>query len=75
MINYREEQTIRKLYDSITCDMCNKTYDTITEMQEFLSYENTGGYTSVFGDGTRVTLDICQYCQKEKLPMKVHDEE
>jgi hypothetical protein len=37
------------------------------EAQEFTYIEAVGGYHSIFGDGSRVSLDICQYCLKETL--------
>ena len=58
--------------ESVTCDICGKTYfnsDNIGEfeIQEFLYFNNICGYGSVFGDETKISLDICQHCLKEKL--------
>jgi len=58
---------------SITCDVCDKSYtyntesDNIFETQEFIHISNVVGYGSIFGDGNRIELDICQHCLKEKL--------
>lgn len=52
---------------SITCDCCKKEYDDTMEIQEFLSYNDTAGYSSIFGDMNRLSLDLCQYCIKELL--------
>lgn len=61
---------------SITCDVChtiysldqcNLNYDVRFETQEFLHYENTGGYNSIFGDGAQISIDICQHCVKKLL--------
>jgi ribosomal protein S27E len=53
--------------ESITCDICGKTYDVnncedIYEIQEFHNIYFNGGYGSVFGDGDRIECDICQNC-------------
>ena len=37
------------------------------EAQEFLSYSTVGGYTSVFGDGAKIDVDLCQHCVKSLL--------
>lgn len=52
---------------SVTCDRCNKEYDDIMEMQEFLHYRNDAGYGSVLGDGNKLRMDMCQYCVQEVL--------
>ncbi len=70
MINKRIIIEEREVTESITCDICGKTYsveDDPMETQEFYCIRNTGGYGAVFGDGEGVELDMCQYCFKEKL--------
>jgi hypothetical protein len=53
---------------AITCDRCRKTYDDVLERQEFLCWADTGGYGNiVFGDMSRVEIDLCQYCVIEVL--------
>lgn len=57
---------------SITCDVCGKEYSIddgvdVFEAQEFLRIDFTGGYDSVFGDGTKVQAEICQHCLKKRL--------
>jgi hypothetical protein len=32
------------------------------EIQEFISIDNIGGYSSVLGDGVNYKLDMCQNC-------------
>ena len=51
----------------IICDKCQKKYDIddIFEIQEFYHIKFTGGYASVFGDGSVVECDICQHCLLE----------
>ena len=53
---------------SITCDRCGQTWqaDTI-HAAEFTSIDFTGGYGSIFGDGSQVKLDLCQRCLKTAL--------
>ena len=59
-----------EILKSIKCDVCEKEYDDIDdilELQEFLEWENSCGYNSIFGDGNRISIDICQHCQKNLL--------
>ncbi len=56
----------------LTCDKCGigcdeRSMDSALELQEFLRLDFIGGYSSVFGDQTRVKLDICQHCLKTML--------
>ena len=51
----------------VKCDKCGKEYDDIMEIQEMVKFRFTGGYGSIFGDGTRVIANICQYCLKPFL--------
>lgn len=67
MKKYRKEEIIQETCISITCDKCKKEYDDVMEMQEFLHYVNDAGYASIFGDGNRLRLDLCQNCTKELL--------
>lgn len=52
---------------SITCDICQRNYESPLEIQAFVLIDKTGGYGSAFGDGTRIKCDLCQYCLIEKL--------
>lgn len=68
MRNYREIVTNET--QSITCDVCKKTYDVEKdweETQEFVSVNQGCGYGSVFGDGNIMLVDICQHCFKKLL--------
>lgn len=50
------------------CDVCGMDLlNDDMEAQEALSYTNIGGYSSIFGDGSEIQLDICQYCLQDKL--------
>ena len=56
------EQTIAI---SKQCDRCKAWYDVeedVFESQEFHHIRFTGGYGSVFGDGTTIECDLCQKC-------------
>ncbi len=49
---------------SITCDVCNATFDDIMELQEFQCLKDVGGYGNRWvGDLNRWEIDICQDCQ------------
>lgn len=52
---------------AVTCDVCNQRYDDCMEIQAFLQLQKSGGYGSIFGDGTSIQCDICQHCQKQLL--------
>jgi hypothetical protein len=71
-----EEKVIVTQLVSITCDRCKRSYKNDMDLQEFLSYHNTGGYSSVFGDGAVMSLDLCQHCVKELLGdfIQFHDD-
>ena len=53
--------------DSLECDICHTNYDDVMEIQEFIKINYSGGYQSVFGDGNRLKIDICQHCFKRIL--------
>lgn len=66
MITYETVKTQRP--STIACDKCGRSDDVDgMEGQEFLRHSDGAGYGSVFGDGSRVELDLCQHCVKEVL--------
>jgi hypothetical protein len=70
MIKYTTEITSTQVPSIITCDICKKEYNYATdimEIQEFQHINIFGGYASVFGDGAKITKDICQHCLKKWL--------
>lgn len=72
MITYKTQTIERKIQDSITCDVCKKTYrdetkDDWIETQEFHHIRFVGGFGSVFGDSVPMKADICQHCLKKLL--------
>lgn len=51
-----------------TCSICKR--DLMAdhmESQEVFSFSQVGGYSSVFGDGATIYIDICQHCMMERL--------
>jgi hypothetical protein len=54
----------------LCCDRCAREADiddVDCEFHEFTSIEYKAGYGSVFGDGNKVEVDLCQHCLKELL--------
>jgi hypothetical protein len=51
------------------CDVCKTQIDAndYFDFNEMVNVRFTGGYNSIFGDGAKVEIDICQICFKEKL--------
>ncbi|MEC4156440.1 hypothetical protein AB7142_24550 [Escherichia coli] len=51
-----------------SCDKCNFHAEKDNpEFHEFLSIDRRAGFSSVFGDGNRLKLDLCQRCVKDLL--------
>lgn len=74
MITYKDEYVKRKVFESIACDRCKKPITDDMEIQEVYCIDLVGGYASVFGDGTRITCDLCQHCLHELIKdFCVHD--
>lgn len=71
MEHLRTIETIDSQLEGIWCDVCGTYYTNIFEIQEFFRVNDVGGYFSIFGDGTKIMLDICQYCFKKKLGIYV----
>lgn len=70
MIEYEERTFVVPRY--LQCNKCKKKYDLYTndleedmEAHEFVNIEYVGGYNSIFGDETKVRLNLCQHCFKE----------
>ena len=61
--------TVKQVVE-LTCDDCGlrvNREDDIVEFQEFLQISFSAGYGSVFADGDRYELDLCQHCVKARL--------
>lgn len=68
MVNTELQTVEQEVPVSITCDVCERTYDVDDEeTDEFLFIREIGGFNSVFGDGNMIEGTICQHCVKEKL--------
>ena len=53
---------------ALLCDRCGrKASAEEMEFGDFTCIEYVGAYNSIFGDGSHISLDICQYCLKETL--------
>ena len=76
-MEHQKKQTIEiSVIDYVECDCCGRKLDEM-ELQEALRWKNYCGYGSVFGDGSIVTVDICQQCVSRILGsyLEYHDEE
>jgi hypothetical protein len=61
------EQTI-KVVVAIKCDRCGREDEEGGfEFGDYLRISDSGGYASIFGDGNRITCDLCQYCIRATL--------
>ncbi|ENU8965141.1 hypothetical protein ACE2PP_000673 [Salmonella enterica] len=66
MQHFTSEKTLS--LSAKTCDRCRRRAEKDDlEYQEFLTIDHRAGYGSVFGDGGRLRLDLCQHCVKEVL--------
>jgi hypothetical protein len=53
---------------SYICDRCGREAEAHGgEAEELVSIDRVGGYCSIFGDGNRISVDICQHCLKDVL--------
>ena len=69
MFQYEDKTVVEKGAVAITCDRCKTEYPVSDweQCQEFHHIRFTGGYGSVFGDGTEVGCDLCQKCLYELI--------
>ena len=51
-----------ELLESVVCDKCGYEYDDEMDIKEFCSIEDTGGYSSSWGDGCHWSVDLCSSC-------------
>lgn len=54
------------------CDICEREYNDIIEVQEKISINEHCGYGSIFGDGNRIELDMCQHCVSDILGQYIY---
>jgi hypothetical protein len=64
---FKYEDKAVKVLDQFKCDKCGKDISDFLSSQEALSWTNPCGFGSVFGDGTYISIDLCQECIKEVL--------
>lgn len=71
MKEFEKVQVVQNSLMAIVCDCCGRRISTdiedTFELQEMVSIDITGGYSSVFGDGVRLHTDLCQACVKQIL--------
>jgi hypothetical protein len=68
MLEYRD-RTVQEVA-ACTCDRCGRRMtpdDDQWKWYEKVSLDRSGGFGSVFGDGARVSLVLCQQCVRETL--------
>lgn len=55
-----------EVVSELCCDRCGlRAARTGPVFHEFTSIDHLGGYGSIFGDGTRLQIDLCQGCLRE----------
>ena len=64
---YKDIQVTEQRCIGFKCDRCKAQHeaDDYVEMQEMMHWRNTGGYGSVWGDGTTVEITLRQKCTLE----------
>lgn len=68
MLEIEEKSVIETFVAAFVCNKCKRRIDAEDlEFQEALSVRLVGGYSSIFGDGAEVEIDLCQECLKEVL--------
>ena len=73
MITYKKQTIEQEIPDKLVCDKCKKEFDCdnesgdYIEIQEFHHINFIAGYGSVFGDGWKIRMDICQRCLYEMI--------
>ena len=63
-IQVEDKEVVAKI-----CGKCGKRVirDNFIEWQEFMHWENRGGYGSIWGDGITARVDLCQQCTYDLL--------
>ena len=63
MINKVDEHIWVETVVSVTCDKCHNEIEE-SDFDDMINVEFIGGYSSIFGDGVKVSVDLCQRCFK-----------
>jgi hypothetical protein len=67
MMKKFREKVVQEI-SGYVCDRCGREAEAHDgEAEELLSIDQVGGYCSIFGDGNRISVDICQHCLKDVL--------
>ena len=76
----KEEMYLHEFTIGFECNKCKKVVssedqpeDYFLELQEMFHYRFEGGYGSVFGDGYRFEIVLCQDCKYEILSPYAED--
>ena len=71
MIKYKKVETYNLVPEEKICNRCKKSFkenlDDMIGWHEFFHAEFEGGFGSVFGDGAKVEINLCQVCVYEML--------
>ena len=63
LVEVKERQLVE-----LACSVCKlDLMANEMERQEAFHFSQIGGYSSVFGDGNEVYVDVCQHCFKATL--------
>jgi hypothetical protein len=64
----RTKEASIRVTSSIVCDSCGREAKSDSvEAPEYLCHSIVGGYGSIFADGARLEVDLCQHCVKSLL--------
>jgi hypothetical protein len=55
------------MVEGYICDGCKEHIYDVMEIQEMILWRTTCGYNSIFGDGSKISMDLCQNCIKKYL--------
>ncbi len=55
------------ILEKIICDVCHKEFSDHHDFNQVIEIYRDNGYSSLFGDGTVLKLDICEECFSKLL--------
>ena len=72
MIEYEDQPVTTAVKSRFVCDCCAESWsyddlDDWTEIQEAWSLGYLGGYGSIFGNMSSISVDLCQRCVERLL--------
>lgn len=71
MKKYKKVEEVHMVVAAVFCNKCKKLLST-EDRDESWEIQFIGGYYSVWGDGAKVSIDLCQECAKELLGEYCH---